>query len=410
MNRAASLSAPLVTALSTTIGCASPPRRAPVAEVEAAAVPEPDHPKLWRDVPTFYSTVCPPPAFVLDTPLIKTIARQTFTITGTHAVREQRQSGPLIIGVLGAVKDAADDTRKNLEKAKAAFQKAKGSLILLNGDVAETAEIHDVFNLVGDVFGDAIPLVVHSGNSEWTSGFTDAFVDAEAAHPAFINKNFVRDLDLGGVHLVSLPGCSVRQFVKQGGCHYETKHVEEAGILLDAVAAKGDVAILTAHGPPRGVDGKSLDRTFDDGNVGDIDVAKLLQDGKARFGIFGHILESGGRATADATTHAPLPLPMKKSSSSLFMNVGSASSVGVELLNKKTSRGIAAIVTVDNLASGGTATVSFVPLKKWRAISLRPASAPAEQTLPARLVLAPAGLTQPPLPLSGFVRALLRSV
>jgi hypothetical protein len=46
------------------------------------------------------------------------------------------------------------------------------------------------------------------------------------------------------------------------------------------------------------------------------------------------------------------------------VNVGSASSVGVELLSKKTSRGIAAIVTIDKLDTGGQATVKFVPLKK----------------------------------------------
>lgn len=368
MNRAAStLSALLATAVTSTLGCASPPpRRAPIAEVDTAPAPEPepDHPKAWADVAGFYGTVCPPPAFVLDEPLTKTVGGQTFTISGTHAARAQRQSGPLVIGVLGAVKDAADDTKANLQRARVAFEKAKVSVILLNGDVAETAEIHEVFKLVGDVFGDAVPLIVHSGNSEWTSGFTDAFVDAEAAHPAFINMNFVRHLDLGGVHLVSLPGWSVRQFVKQGGCHYETKHVDEVAAILDGIAAKNEVAVLTAHGPPRGVDAKSLDRTFDDGNVGDEDLAKLLQAGKVRFGLFGHILESGGRATADATTHKPIPLPMKKPSSSLFVNVGSASSVGVELLNKKTSRGIAAVVTIDQLDAGGVASVTFVPLAK----------------------------------------------
>jgi Icc-related predicted phosphoesterase len=346
-------------------GCSSPPPPRPAPKVEVAVEPEPpDHPAKWADVAGFYGTQCPPPSFTLDEPLQKTVAGQTFTITGTHAARAERQQGPLIIGVLGAVKDAADATRKNLEIAKAAFVAAKVSVVVFNGDVAETAEIHDVAKMIGDVFGDDLPLIVHSGNSEWTSGFTDAFADAEAAHPAFFNMNFIRHLDLGGVHLVSLPGWSVREFVKQGGCHYESKHVEELTTLVNEINAKGEVVVLTAHGPPRGVDATSLDRTFDDGNVGDEDLARLLQSGAVRFGLFGHILEAGGRATADATTHKPLPLPQKKPSSSLFVNVGSASSVGVQLLSKKTSRGIAAIVTIDKLDAGGQATVKFVPLKK----------------------------------------------
>jgi Icc-related predicted phosphoesterase len=347
------------------LGCSSPPPPRPAPKVEVPVEPEPpDHPVKWADVAGFYGTQCPPPSFTLDEPLTKTVAGQTFTVSGTHAARAERQQGPLVIGVLGAVKDAADDTKKNLEVAKAAFVAAKVSLIVFNGDVAETAEIHEVASMIGDVFGDDVPLIVHSGNSEWTSGFTDAFADAEAAHPAFFNMNFIRHLDLGGVHLVSLPGWSVREFVKQGGCHYESKHVEELTTLVNELNAKGEVVVLTAHGPPRGKDAASLDRTFDDGNVGDEDLARLLQSGAVRFGLFGHILEAGGRATADATTHKPLPLPQKKPSPSLFVNVGSASSVGVELLSKKTSRGIAAVVTIDKLDAGGQATVKFVPLKK----------------------------------------------
>ncbi len=350
------------------MGCATAPEPAPAAATTAVAAaelePEPDHPATWADVAGFYGTVCPPPTFTLDEPFTKVINGQTFVISGSEAKRLERQQGPLVIGVLGAIKDAADDTKKNLVKAKSAFKKAKVSLVLMNGDIAETAEITDVFQMIGDVFDDDLPLLVHAGNSEWTSGFTNAVVDAEALYPAFINMNFVRRLDLGGVHLLSLPGWSVRQFVKQGGCHYDSDDVAEVSAIADGLSALGEVVVLTAHGPPRGIDDKGLDRTFDDGNVGDEDLAQLLQRGSVRFGIFGHILESGGRATADASTHTPLALPMKKPSSSLFVNVGSASSGGVQLLNKKTSRGIAAIVTVDKFDKGGVAKVEFVPLAK----------------------------------------------
>lgn len=352
---------------STTMTCATAPEPAPAVEAVAEKAPEPepepDHPATWNDVAGFYGTSCPPPTFTLDEPFTKTINGQTFTISGSEAQRTERQEGPLVLGVLGAIKDAADDTRKNLEKAKAAFKKAKVTLVVMNGDIAETAEITDVVKMIGDVFGDDLPLLVHSGNSEWTSGFTNAVADAEKTHPAFINMNFVRRLDLGGIHLLSLPGWSVRQFVKQGGCHYDSDDVTEVSTIADGLHALGEVVVLTAHGPPRGIDDKGLDRTFDDGNVGDEDLAAMLQRGSVRFGIFGHILESGGRATADATSHKPLALPMKKPSSSLFVNVGSASSVGVELLNKKTSRGIAAVVTIDP-AKGGKGSVVFVPLAK----------------------------------------------
>ncbi|MDP2341145.1 MAG: metallophosphoesterase [Deltaproteobacteria bacterium] len=338
----------------------------PVEKVAAPTPPPPpDHPRTWAEVPGFYGTRCPPPPFVLDEPLVKTVGGARWTIKGSSATREGRWSGPLTIGVLGAVKDAADDTKANLVKAKAAFDKAKVDVILCNGDVAETAEIHDVAKMLGDVFGDARPILVHSGNSEWTGGFTDAFADAEKVHPAFFNLNFIRDLDFGGVHFVSLPGWSVKDFVKEGGCRYKTEDVDAVRALVDDINKKGELPIITAHGPPRGPDKKSLDATHDFGNVGDQDLAKLLQDGVVKIGIFGHILEAGGRATDDPKTHKGLALPMKKGAQSLFVNVGSASSVGISMLDKKTSRGMAAIVVVDDIAgSAATAKVTFLPLRR----------------------------------------------
>ncbi len=333
---------------------------------EKIVAPPPDHPRTWAEVPEHYGSKCPPPAFVLDTPLQKLVGGVSWTVNGTTAVRAGRWTGPLTIGVLGAVKDAADDTRQNLIKARAAFDKAKADVILCNGDVAETAEIHDVVKMLGEVFGNERPILVHSGNSEWTGGFNEAFFEAEQANPAFFNLNFIRDLDLGGVHLVSLPGWSVKQFVKQGGCHYKPEDVDAVRAIVDGINAKHELVVLTAHGPPRGPDKKALDATHDFGNVGDVDLARLLQDGGVRFGIFGHILEAGGRATDDPLKHKGLALPMKKPSKSLFVNVGSASSIGIAMLDKKTSRGMAAIVVVDPGAdvADANARVTFLPLRR----------------------------------------------
>lgn len=326
--------------------------------------PPPDHPRTWAEVPEWYGSRCPPPTFSLDEPLQKDVAGATWTVQGSVAVRAGRWSGPLSIGVLGAIKDASDQTRANLVKAKAAFDKAHVDVIVANGDVAETAEIQDVAGMLGELFGDERPFFVHSGNSEWTGGFTEAFAAVEKEHPAFFNLNLIRDVDLGGVHLLSLPGWSVKQFVKAGGCRYGADDVEALGARAAAIVERGDVVILTAHGPPRGPDAASLDRTHDFGNVGDEALAALLQTGTIRFGLFSHILEAGGRATSDATTHKRLPLPMKKPASSLFVNVGSASSMGIQMLDKRTSRGMAAVFVVDNLDDGGRAKVTFVPLRR----------------------------------------------
>ena len=82
------------------------------------------------------------------------------------------------------------------------------------------------------------------------------------------------------------------------------------------------------------------------------------------FGIFGHILEAGGRATDDATSHKPLKMPMKKPTPRLFVNVGSASSIGLKMLDKKTARGLAAIVTIEPVGTtGASGKVAFIKLR-----------------------------------------------
>jgi Icc-related predicted phosphoesterase len=344
-----------------TLGCATPAAPPPKPAPPPPPPPEPDHPRTWDEVPDFYGTMCPPPAFELDEPHTKSVGGVTWTVEGSVARREGRWSGPLIIGVLGAVKDAQEATRKNLQKAKAAFAKAKVNVVLLNGDVAETAEISDVVAMIGAIFGDTWPLLVHSGNSEWTSGFTNAFFELEKKHPSVFNLNLIRELDLGGVVIVSLPGWSVKDFVKPGGCYYQERHVDEVRERLETISDRGDLPILTAHGPPRGPGKASLDRTWEFGNVGDPSLAELLTGDLVDIGIFGHILEAGGRATSDPVTHKPLKLPQKAPAKRLFVNVGSASATGIELLTKKTSRGMAAIVTV--ATDTRLASVTFIKLR-----------------------------------------------
>jgi hypothetical protein len=66
-----------------------------------------------------------------------------------------------------------------------------------------------------------------------------------------------------------------------------------------------------------------------------------------RVGLFSHILEAGGRATADVDGTAPLKLPLKAPVARLYLNVGSASSFGWGMNDGTTARGLAAIVVVD---------------------------------------------------------------
>ncbi len=317
-------------------------------------------PATWAKALERYASTCPAPFFALPAADTVTIGAQTFALAGSvMTLVGPRAPGPFKIGVLGALKDAEPETRENVKKAMGLFKKAGVSVVVANGDLTsnETAVIVPVVQMLGEEVD--VPVYAHSGNYEWTSAFSAAFADGAAKWPQLINGNIVRDVDFGGVHLVSLPGYFNRHFLQSGACHYSEESVAELTAHAKALAAKGDTVVLTSHGPPLGTTAGALDVTSDGPNVGDPQINALLGEGGVRFGIFGHILEAGGRAVDDVgATHA-VKLPMKAPAKSLYINAGAASSFGWGMLDGKTARGMAAIVSVD--AAGGS--VEFIKLR-----------------------------------------------
>jgi Icc-related predicted phosphoesterase len=335
-----------------------PPAPKPVV-VEAEPEEElPETPRTWNEIKEIYGDDCPTPLFTLDEPHTIEAQGQRFIVEGSVARREgPAWKGPLRIGVIGAPKDQEPLTRENLRRAVKQFKKAKVHYVLVNGDVAEAdAGKQGLLQL-----GEELPFVTffHSGNIEWTNALSDAYFEMHSTHPHLINMNFIRHVDLGGVHLMSIPGWDKKRFVKPGACFSRKEDVDVLAPLIDAANDKGEPVILTAHGPPIGKGKLALDFAFDAGNVGNEDMQTLITEHDVRFGIFSHILEAGGRAATSTRTYERVKMPLRKPQERLYVNVGSASSYGWRMHDKKTSRGMAAIYVVDK----GKATVRFLKLR-----------------------------------------------
>ncbi len=343
------------------------PPREPVAE-SVADVPS-GPPATWKAANDQFGSKCPVPFFTLAQPTELVAGTTTFMLSGStltlkHASGPARWQGPLKIGVLGAIKDAEAETRENVKKAAAAFKKAGVHVVVANGDLVgdETSALVPVVRMLGEELD--VPVLAHSGNYEWTSAFTEALANGAVTWPHVINMNIVRDVDFGGIHIVSLPGYFNRKFAQSGACHYEPDDVIELTRHARSLADRGDVVVLTSHGPPLGTSASSLDVTHEGTNVGDARINQLLTDGDVRFGLFSHILESGGRAVDDVAGSSVVALPMKAARKRLYVNAGAATSYGWGMISGKTSRGMAAIVTIDaTTTAAGEARVEIVTLR-----------------------------------------------
>lgn len=330
---------------------------APVSQEEAAGVAshaepdleeerEPGPPTTWSEAHERYEFKCPAPAFTLAEPRRLSAGGVSLVVEGDVARREGASPDEVVIGVLGALKDADPKTRENVRKAASLFAKAGVEVVLANGDLGEDRELEDVFAMLGEEL--EVPVLVHSGNMEWTSAFARAMQKTEETHPHLLNLNWVSQVELGaGIHLLALPGYHDLQFLKPGGCRYLEEDLARLRARAKELRARGDVVVLSSHGPPQQQGTAGLDVAYDDtGNVGDPRITALLEEADIGVGIFSHILEAGGRATKDARGKEAVKLPITTPLPSLYLNVGSASAFPWTLHGGQSAEGMAYVVRV----------------------------------------------------------------
>jgi Icc-related predicted phosphoesterase len=247
------------------------------------------------------------------------------------------------IGLLSAVKDFSPDTQANLKVFVAAFKKAGVSAVIVDGDSAygvddQDSTLTELFTWLGE---QGLPVYGIIGNSESRSSFNRALLAAFRKHPNVFNLNLLRRVEGDGFTLVSLPGYYDRRYIHESaGCQYKPEDAQELSRL--ARGAPSPVVLVT-HGPPRQEGRSALDVTSEGQNVGDPDLAAAIAEAKIQFGVFGHILEAGGRATDLEGKRAIKP---GQAVPALYVNPGPAFADPWGLNGGGVSRGMAAILTI----------------------------------------------------------------
>jgi Icc-related predicted phosphoesterase len=300
-----------------------------------------DAPKNWAEYQAAHSLSC----WAKDEPLAPQVveyAGYRYTFAGTSAKVERlkpRAAGAEIrLGVLSGIKELDAKTKTTLDGFLAKFRAAGVEALLVGGDNAEDEEnLGAVFDYLGAT---ELPTYVVIGNWEGRAPFNRAMATSSATHPNLINMQLVRRLDAEGYDVISLGGYFDRQFVRNtGGCTYAPADVDYLATLAKSA---NDPVILLMHGPPRQKGKDAIDYVPDTGNVGDPELAKVIAEAKIPFGIHGHILEAGLRAT----DLGGKPVAANKLQSSLFINPGAANSLPWKMNDGRTDYGSAALLTL----------------------------------------------------------------
>lgn len=278
----------------------------------------------------------------LDEPLTFSAGGHQYRLEGHRLVQlDKDKDRRLRIGVISATKDDRDETLAAIDALFAKLKKQKIDVLVVNGDLA-TQEINPDEKLFPKLASLGVLTIVTIGNTESCGLFNQAATAVFGTSKNFVNGNWVRQIELDDGVLYTLPGYYDRRFAHTGGAE---KYKDEDLYALKGMLKEGPgPKILVSHGPPKAKGRHGIDIVTDGDHVGDQRMTELMKVAKVPFGIFGHILESGGRG---ADIDGKRRVAPGKWSKELVVNAGTANPDPWVLLNDKTSYGMALWVEID---------------------------------------------------------------
>lgn len=278
----------------------------------------------------------------LDKPIEIASGGHRYRLEGHRLVQLDQDKDKLLrIAVLSATKDDREETLAAIDALYAKI-KAKGvDVLVVNGDLA-SAEINPDEDLFPKLAGLGVLTVVSIGNTESCGLFNQAATAVFEKTPNFINGNWVRQIELDDGVLYTLPGYYDRAFAHTGGAEkYKDKDLEALKAMLKAGPGP---KILVSHGPPKMKGKFGLDIVTGGDHVGDPRMTEILKVADVPFGIFGHILEAGGRGTDLDGKKRIKPGQWAKQ---LYVNAGTANPDPWQMLDGSTGYGMGLWVEID---------------------------------------------------------------
>jgi Icc-related predicted phosphoesterase len=247
-------------------------------------------------------------------------------------------AGQIKLGLLAGLKDADDDNVAHLRALVGALRDKGAEVLVADGDVGDNPDEQET--LLGVLADTGLPVLVVAGNREVRTELDAAEATLRKRGARLWDLSHTRVVDLGDVLVVGIPGTMERRQVHaDGACVYVQKDLDAVAALLDRLS--GPPALLAMALPPRGHSSHALD-VSEGQNVGDPRIAPLLTARRARFGVFGQVWESGGRAI-DGAGNAVAPGAW---SDQLYVNPGAADRTPWPMSDGSTVAGQAVLLTV----------------------------------------------------------------
>ncbi|MCG3171963.1 MAG: hypothetical protein GMKNLPBB_00104 [Myxococcota bacterium] len=321
-------------------GPASPAVIAAPATAASGAAPE--NWDAWLNYQKQRESNCVGPFDTLDPPARVTVAGRRFVISG-HRMVEENQKGKTEVayGVVSTLKEAAPGTIYNLKKFIQWWKSKNVDAIIVGGDIANGEDAMEKNLLTFARTG--TPVFIIMGNNDSRGQFNRAVRTITWKYHNVFNMNMIRFFDGDGADIMSLPGYYDRQFTRNtASCLYKDADVDAMEKLPPL--ANSPLLFLT-HGPPKMTKPTGIDVIHDKSNVGDYKLTEFIKGtkGKINFGVHGHIIEAGGRAS-DLIGN---PVAPGVWAPQVFLNPSQGDSFPWKMLDGSTNQGMAAILRIN---------------------------------------------------------------
>ena len=300
-----------------------------------------EHP-TWKDYIKANRYNCPGPLDTLAEPRIFEAGGKKYSQSGYRVdIEGGDEDSRIKIGILSASKDLSDYTRKNLSETLAWFKQEGAEWIVANGDLA--IDEFDFEELIEILAKTNLPTLIVLGNSDSQGSWARIYRSIFDKYPNLFDGTLVRQIVADDAEFWTVAGYHNKAFIhKTGACSYKTEDVDL--IRRNLKSSQKAPVVLVSHGPPQGKGAHALDRIADKKNVGDPDLTKLIEKRNIPFGIFGHILEAGGRGVGAKFKKKIRPnIP----SENLYLNAGSVSGDPWGMLDGSASYGMAMMMEIN---------------------------------------------------------------